>query len=163
MMPDQSFRTGTGLAETSHGALVPAREALRWGGADQRIQTVRVNSDDGSDAGAVSGHSDTRRLFSENQRLAILARDRGCTFPACDRPAAWSQMELPRVFADTVTVVVVARKGVLDGEGVSQEFKAQIVELHRRGSLFADMARSSRCLRLRWPLGSGGRPQAGQG
>ena len=40
----------------------------------------------------MTGHSDTRRLFSENQRLAILARDRGCTFPACDRPAAWSQI-----------------------------------------------------------------------
>ncbi len=37
MMSEQSFHTGTGLAETSHGALVPARHALRWGGADRRI------------------------------------------------------------------------------------------------------------------------------
>ena len=37
MMAEQSLHTGTGLAETSHGALVPARDALRWGGADQRI------------------------------------------------------------------------------------------------------------------------------
>ncbi len=43
-MSDQSFRTGNGLAETSHGALVPARDALRWGGADQRILTVRVSA-----------------------------------------------------------------------------------------------------------------------
>ncbi len=85
-MSDQSVRTGTGLAETSHGALVPARHALRWGGADQRILTVRTTSDDGANTGAVTGHSGTRRLFSENQRLAILARDGGCTFPGL-RPA----------------------------------------------------------------------------
>ncbi len=48
----------------------------------------------------MTGHSDTRRLFSENQRLAILARDRGCTFPACDRPAAWSQIHHILAWAD---------------------------------------------------------------
>ena len=73
MMSEQSFQSGRGLAETSHGALLPARDALRFGGADQRIITVRVTAD-GPDAGAVTGHSDTRRLFSENQRLAILAQ-----------------------------------------------------------------------------------------
>jgi hypothetical protein len=84
---EESLRTGRGLAETGHGALVPAGEALRWGGADQRIIYTRITSD-----GIVTGHTDTRRLFSENQRLAILARDGGCTFPGCDRPAAWTQV-----------------------------------------------------------------------
>jgi hypothetical protein len=84
---EESFRTGRGLAETSHGALVPAREALRWGGGDRRVCFVRIDA-----TGMVTGQTDTRRLFSENQRLAILARDGGCTFPACDRPAAWTQV-----------------------------------------------------------------------
>ncbi len=95
MMSEQSFQTRQGLAETSHGALVPARESLRWAGADQRTLTVRVTSD-----GAVTGHSDTRRRYSENQRLAILARDRGCTLPACERPAAWSQIHHITPWAD---------------------------------------------------------------
>ncbi len=82
---EDSARTGRGLARTGHGALVPAREALRWGGGDQRIHTTRITAD-GPNTGMVTGHSDTRRTFSENQRLAILARDRGCTFPRV-RPA----------------------------------------------------------------------------
>jgi hypothetical protein len=84
---EESFRTGRGLAETSHDALVPAREALKWAGADQRVAFVRRDG-----AGAVTAHTDTRRFFSENQRLAILARDGGCTFPACDKPPAWTQV-----------------------------------------------------------------------
>ncbi len=84
---EESLRTGTGLAETGHGALIPAKTALRWGGADQRISAVRVTSE-----GVVTGHTDIRRAFTENQRLAILARDGGCTFPACDRPGAWTEI-----------------------------------------------------------------------
>ncbi|SHH49668.1 HNH endonuclease, partial [Jatrophihabitans endophyticus] len=36
-------------------------------------------------------HTDTRRLFTETQRLAMIARDGGCTFPGCDVPPAWTQ------------------------------------------------------------------------
>jgi hypothetical protein len=32
-----------------------------------------------------------RRLFSAAQRRAIVARDGGCVFPGCDRPASWCQ------------------------------------------------------------------------
>jgi hypothetical protein len=31
----------------------------------------------------------TRRLFTAGLRKAIVARDRGCTFPGCDRDARW--------------------------------------------------------------------------
>jgi len=44
-----------------------------------------------SDTGAILAHTDTRRLFTETQRLAMAARDRGCTFPGCDAPPAWTQ------------------------------------------------------------------------
>ena len=92
-MTEAAFRTRDGLAETGHRALVPAAEALHWGGADQRVIRVQLTSD-----GVVAGHTDTRRLFSENQRLAILARDGGRTFPGCVRPGAWTQINyiIPR-------------------------------------------------------------------
>ncbi len=96
---EESFRTGRGSRETGHGALVPAREALRWGAGDQRIHTTRITAD-GPDTGMVTGHSDTRRTFTENQRLAILARDGGCTFPGCDRPGAWTQIHHIIAWAD---------------------------------------------------------------
>jgi hypothetical protein len=33
----------------------------------------------------------TRRLASPPQRLAMTARDGGCSFPGCDRPPAWCE------------------------------------------------------------------------
>jgi hypothetical protein len=32
----------------------------------------------------------TRRLVTPKQRVALTARDRGCGFPSCGRPARWS-------------------------------------------------------------------------
>ncbi|MBA3524576.1 MAG: DUF222 domain-containing protein, partial [Geodermatophilaceae bacterium] len=32
----------------------------------------------------------TQRLFTGPRRRAIVLRDKGCTFPGCDRPASWS-------------------------------------------------------------------------
>jgi hypothetical protein len=32
----------------------------------------------------------TRRLVSTKQRVALNARDKGCAFPNCSRPARWS-------------------------------------------------------------------------
>ena len=33
----------------------------------------------------------TNRIATPGQTIALAARDRGCTFPGCDRPAAWTQ------------------------------------------------------------------------
>ncbi len=33
-----------------------------------------------------------RRLFTEPQRRAIIARDRHCRFPGCDRPPRWADV-----------------------------------------------------------------------
>jgi hypothetical protein len=86
-MSEQSYLTGTGLALTSHGALIPAREALRWAGADHRILGVMMNS-----MKAITAYSSTHRTFTEQQRLAIFARDLGCSFPGCDAPPGWTQI-----------------------------------------------------------------------
>ncbi len=41
--------------------------------------------------GAVLDLHRTRRLATLNQTLALIARDRGCSFPGCDAPATWTQ------------------------------------------------------------------------
>ena len=36
-------------------------------------------------------HGRTKRLFQKPQRRAMERRDRGCTFPGCDRPPQWTE------------------------------------------------------------------------
>ena len=36
--------------------------------------------------------SAAKRLFTQQQRLALIARDQGCTFPDCDTPPAWTEI-----------------------------------------------------------------------
>jgi hypothetical protein len=85
-MTEQGYRTGQGLARTSHGALIPTSEALAWAGGDYRLMAVVIDN-----TNAITATSHTRRLFTETQRLAMAARDRGCTFPHCDAPPARCQ------------------------------------------------------------------------
>ncbi|MGI8879318.1 MAG: HNH endonuclease signature motif containing protein [Jatrophihabitans sp.] len=39
----------------------------------------------------VTAYSSAHRTFTENQRLAMIARDQGCSFPGCDVPPQWCQ------------------------------------------------------------------------
>ena len=82
----EQYQTGTGLARTRHGALVPAKEALRWAGGDHRLLAVVLSRIRGFEA-----YSNTARSFSEPQRLALNAVDGGCTFPTCPAPANWCE------------------------------------------------------------------------
>ena len=74
-----------GIATTSHGGLISVPEALRLAGEAEIIPVVLT------DTGGVLAHGRSRRVASSGQRLALAARDRGCSFPSCDRPPAWTQ------------------------------------------------------------------------
>ncbi len=39
----------------------------------------------------IAAYSDKQRLFTEQQRLAMFARDKGCSYWGCDAPIAWTQ------------------------------------------------------------------------
>jgi hypothetical protein len=86
-MSEQAYRTAKGLAQTGHGAIIPAAEALRWGGGDIQLLTVAVNS-----MKDITAYGTTHRLFTPNQRLAIQTRDGGCTFPDCPAPPGWCEI-----------------------------------------------------------------------
>ena len=68
------------VGETEHGTPVTAQTALRWC-CDAGISRVLTGPNSTPvDLGT------TARLPSPAQRRALAARDRGCTFPGCDRP-----------------------------------------------------------------------------
>src|SRR2546429_1295404 len=84
-MPRRS-RPTKGLAATGTGAVVPASEARRWAGSDSRFYAALIDK-----AKIPIASSTSQRLFSESQRLAMIARDRGCSFPGCDAPPAFTE------------------------------------------------------------------------
>jgi hypothetical protein len=81
----RELQTGTGLAGTAHGGLISVPELLRLA-TDAQVLPVILN-----DAGGIVAYGRTRRLATAPQRLALAARDGGCSFPGCTAPAAWCQ------------------------------------------------------------------------
>src|SRR5690349_1160887 len=75
----------TGLATTGHGGRISVPQALRIA-AEADIMPIVL-----SDAGGILGYGLTRRTASTGQRQALAARDRGCSFPGCDRPPDWCE------------------------------------------------------------------------
>ena len=94
-MTERAYRTGRGSATLGHGALVSSGAALAMGGGDLRLLAVATDALRG-----ITAHSHTHRLFTESQRLAIAARDGGCSFPGCDVAPGWCQTHHVVDYAD---------------------------------------------------------------
>jgi hypothetical protein len=75
-----------GRATTHHGGTLSIDEALRLAAHGKMLPAVL------DDNGGIFGFGHGRRLASRGQRKALFARDRGCTFPGCDRSAARSEI-----------------------------------------------------------------------
>jgi hypothetical protein len=88
------LQTGAGIAVTGHGGQLSISRLLEMA-ADARIIPVVCN-----DTGGVLAYGRGRRLASKDQRLALAARDRGCCFPGCNRPAAWTEVHHTRAWID---------------------------------------------------------------
>lgn len=88
------LQTRTASATTVHGVDIPVADLLRRA-AEAEVIPVVINS-----AGGVVAYGRTRRLASRAQRLALIARDRGCSFPDCTRPATWCQTHHVIAWAD---------------------------------------------------------------
>ena len=80
------FATGTGIVHTAHGYAVPDKVATGWLDPEARAILVLLSKTKG-----IVAYSDKHRLFTEQQRLAMFARDKGCSYWGCDAPIAWTQ------------------------------------------------------------------------
>lgn len=75
-----------GAACTPHGTRIPLPEVLTI--ADEAdIMTVLANHN-----GRILSVGRDNRCATPTQRRALIARDRGCTFPGCTTPATWTQV-----------------------------------------------------------------------
>jgi len=84
----------TGSATTSTGHLLSTAALLQMAAEADIIPTV-LNA-----AGAVLGLGRTRRCASRSQHLALVARDRGCSFPGCQHPAEYCERHHIRPWID---------------------------------------------------------------
>jgi len=75
-----------GVATTATGGIVPIRDALAL--ATDAYPVLCLFDTDGQPLHLGRG----ARLASPAQRLALYAKDRGCTRPGCDMPPQWTQV-----------------------------------------------------------------------
>lgn len=68
---------------TAHGGTLSVEDALRMAATGGVVPIVF------NDTGGVLRYGRRRRFASLGQTYALYARDLRCTFPGCDRPAAW--------------------------------------------------------------------------
>src|SRR6202012_1730514 len=69
-----------GLVTTGHGALISVDAALKMA-VDARVIPVVFGA-----AKEIIAYGTGQRFFTEAQRLAMIARDQGCSFPGCSMP-----------------------------------------------------------------------------
>ena len=82
-MPLATLRSGIGAATLEDGTPISATAARRIACDAQIMPAVLGSRGEPLDVGR------GRRLFTGPLRRALVLRDRGCTFPGCDRPPRW--------------------------------------------------------------------------
>ncbi|MGC1735503.1 MAG: DUF222 domain-containing protein [Pseudonocardiaceae bacterium] len=75
-----ALRTGLGVATLDYGTQISAAEARRWACDAKIIPVVLAGKSEPLDVGRAM------RTVPLSIRRALVARDRGCVFPGCDRP-----------------------------------------------------------------------------
>lgn len=82
----EDLQSGNGVAVTSHGTPLSISRLVKISGEASLLAAVCA------DTGGILDYGRERRLASKGQRLALAARDGGCSFPGCDRPPAWTEV-----------------------------------------------------------------------
>ncbi|ORI24404.1 HNH endonuclease [Rhodococcus sp. 1168] len=83
-LPD--LESATGHAVTATGSLIRMRDAIRMASHAHHYLVLF------DDHGRPLHLGRTKRIATADQRIVLIAADRGCTFPGCTRPATWSQV-----------------------------------------------------------------------
>jgi hypothetical protein len=90
----EALRTGLGRATLDYGTHLSASAARRWACDAKIISVVLGGASEPLDVGRAM------RTVPLSLRRALVARDRGCAFPGCDRPPALCQAHHCQHWAD---------------------------------------------------------------
>jgi Domain of unknown function (DUF222) len=82
---EAELRARAGLVSTGHGAIVSVEQALSICTDAQLVPAVFTK------ANAITAYGTAHRIAKPSERLALAARDQGCSFPGCDVPPAWTE------------------------------------------------------------------------
>ncbi|WP_078293952.1 HNH endonuclease signature motif containing protein [Mycobacterium sp. D16R24] len=82
----RELETGAGHGVTGGGSLLPITDLIRMASHAHHYLTVF------DDDGRALHLGRAKRVASEDQRIVLIAKDRGCTYPGCDRPAYHCQV-----------------------------------------------------------------------
>jgi hypothetical protein len=75
----EQLETRTGMVTTAHGGTLSVATALNLADQANVIPVVL-------DSTGILAYGQARRTATTGQRLALTARDQGCSFPSCDTP-----------------------------------------------------------------------------
>ena len=81
----RDLEAGCGYAKTATGSRISIRDAIRMASHAHHYLTLF------DDHGRALYLGRSKRIASADQRIVLIARDRGCSFPSCTRPATWCQ------------------------------------------------------------------------
>jgi hypothetical protein len=90
----RDLESRAGRATTHTGGSLTIAEALRLAADEGCLPVVLAGDPDDprQPGGAVLHHGRAKRLATAGQRRALFARDRGCSFPGCDKSPSQSQI-----------------------------------------------------------------------
>jgi len=90
----QELESGCGRGLTGGGTLLPMSDVIRLAGHAHHYLAI-------FDRGRALALYHTKRLASPAQRIALYAKDRGCTAPSCDVPAYFTEVHHVEPWAKT--------------------------------------------------------------
>jgi hypothetical protein len=93
-MPTLANQPGSPAADLEWTQPIPAEMARRLA-CDAAITPILLGTESGQPRAG-----QTSRAISGSQRKALVVRDKGCRFPGCDRPPAWTDAHHLKHWAD---------------------------------------------------------------
>jgi hypothetical protein len=94
-MTKQQLDDAAGIAKTASGVDIPVKDALEL--AAQHDTSLAVFANHSAD---VLYFGRAKRTAQTGQRLALFAKDRGCTKPGCRNPATWVEIHHVEAWID---------------------------------------------------------------